>query len=98
MTYAEYGGSRSGFFVCGLVSLQLISFNSHRKKLVITNDAANTCYFTKGNSEAVVGSGIPLLPGGTWVIQPDNFGYLWKGAIQCISGVAAQNISWTEDW
>lgn len=98
MVYAEMGGSRSGFFACGVASLQLIPFNSHRTKLIITNNGANTCYFAKGDSAAVVGSGVPLLAGGSWIIQPDTLGRIWKGALQCISGVAAQNIAWTEDW
>ena len=98
MDYAEYGGSRAGFFACGLASAQLIRFNAQRKKLIITNNAANTIYFTKGTSAAVVGSGVPLLPGGTWILEPDYKGYIWKGPLQCISAVAAQNIAWAEDW
>ena len=98
MAYAELGGSRSGFSTGGLASAQLIRFNAQRKKLIICNDAANAIYFAKGTSAAVVGSGILLLPGGVWILEPDYQGNIWKGAIQCISGVAAQNISWTEDW
>ena len=98
MTYAEYGGSRGGFFACGLASLQLIPFNGHRRKLIICNDGANACYLCKGDGPAIANAGITLLPGGVWILQPDNFGYLWKGAIQCISLFAAQNLTWQEDW
>ena len=98
MTYAEYGGSRGGFLVCGVASQQLVSFNGHRKKLIICHDGANACYFTKGDGPANANTGILLLPGGTWILEPDHKGYLWKGAIHCISLVAAQNITWQEDW
>ena len=98
MAYAEFGGSRSGFFTAGLVSAQLLAFNAQRKKLVIINDSANNVYLSKGTSVAVVGSGVTLLPGGAWNMEPDTRGRIWKGAIQCISGVAGQNLSWIEDW
>ncbi|GAI11289.1 unnamed protein product, partial [marine sediment metagenome] len=74
MDFAELGGSRSGFFTCGVANLQLLPHNAQRKKLTIINDGANACYFTKGTSPAVVGSGIMLLPGGAWTIEPDRYG------------------------
>ena len=98
MTYAEYGGSRSGFLACGVASQQLVPFNGHRRKLVVCNDAANACYLFKGNGPAIANAGLLLLPGGVLIIQPDTQGYLWKGAISCISLVAAQNLTWQEDW
>ena len=98
MTYAEYGGSRSGFLVCGLASLQVVPFNGHRKKLIICNDGANAVYLCKGDGAAVANAGALLLPGGAWNLEPDTKGYLWKGAIQAISLVAAQNLTWQEDW
>ncbi|GAI87760.1 unnamed protein product [marine sediment metagenome] len=98
MTYAEFGGSRPGSHTAGLASSQVIGFNSHRKKLIIQNDAANTIYFTKGDGPAIANTGIFLLPGGSWILEPDRQGYIWKGAIQCIGLVAAQNLTWQEDW
>ncbi|MBA7665531.1 hypothetical protein ES703_73605 [subsurface metagenome] len=98
MVYAELGGSRPGFHPCGLVSTQLIGHNGRRKKLIICNDAANTCYLTKGDGPAVVNTGIILLPGGVWILEPDLQGYIWQGEIHCISLVAAQNLTWQEDW
>ena len=98
MDYPELGGSRSGFHTCGVASSMLIRHNGHRKKLIIGNNAANTCYFVKGEGPAVVGSGFFLLAGGTAIMEPDIRGYIWKGEVHCISLVGAQNLTWQEDW
>ncbi len=97
--YAEIGGSRSGFFTVGVASLQLAGFNPLRKKLALVNDSANIIYLVKGNAAAVVGSGIRLnANGGAVVFEPDNYGRIWRGAIQCISTGATSNLAWQEDW
>jgi len=98
MTYGELGGSRPGTHACGLASTQIIRHNAHRKKLIITNDAANVVYLSKGEGPAIVNAGIPLFPRGVWIIEPDYRGYIWKGPIQCISLAAVQNLAWQEDW
>ncbi|MBA7541424.1 hypothetical protein ES705_33737 [subsurface metagenome] len=98
MVYAELGGSRPGTHTCGLASTQIIKHNSHRKKLIICNDAINACYLSKGDVPAAANTGILLLPGGVWILEPDYKGYIWKGAIQCISLAAGQNLTWQEDW
>lgn len=98
MVYAEIGGSRSGFATIGAVSAQVIPFNGNRKEAVIVNTSVNDVSFHKGDSPAVLNSGITLRSGGVMIIEPDSMGRIWKGAIQAISGGAGRNISWTEDW
>lgn len=98
MVYGELGGSRPGAHTCGVASTQIVRHNAHRKKLIISNDSGSTIYLSKGDSAAAVNTGIPLLSGGSWILEPDYKGYIWKGAIQCISLVAALNICWQEDW
>ena len=96
--YSEFGGSRSSFTTVGVADVQVVRPNSNRRKLIIINNAANNIYLVKGDGPAAVNSGITLLPGGSWIIVPDTLGYIWKGEIHAISGVAAQNLTWTEDW
>ncbi len=98
MVYAELGGSRSGTHTCGLANTQIVRHNAHRKKLIICNDGDSAVYLSKGDGPATANAGILLLPGGVWILEPDYMGYIWKGAIQCISLVAAQNLTWQEDW
>lgn len=97
--YSERGGSRPSYMTVGIASGQVMRFNSNRVEAVLVNDSANIIYLSKGTTPAVVGSGIRLnANGGNVVIEPDNMGYIWKGAIQAIATLAGSNLSYTEDW
>lgn len=97
--YAEIGGSRSGFTTTGLTSVTVLRVNPIRKQVVLVNDSSSTIYLVKGDTPAVVGSGVRLnAGGGSAVIEPDTQGRIWRGAIQAIAGGAGSNLSWSEDW
>lgn len=98
MTYAELGGSRPGATTVGAASVQILPFNGRRKQLVIVNQSVNDVWFVKGDGPAVINTGLLLRSGGSIVIEPDSLGYIWRGAIQAISGGAGRVIVWTEDW
>lgn len=98
MVYAETGGSRPGATTVGAASIQVLPFNGRRKQVIIINTSVNDVYLMKGDGPAVINTGILLRSGGSWIIQPDTLGNIWKGAIQAISGGAGRVLSWTEDW
>lgn len=93
-----YGGSVSGGFAAGVANLQVLRPNMRRKKVIFVNDSANIIYLSK-TANAVVGSGVRLnAAGGNLVDEPDETGYIWKGAWFCIATGAASNLSWQEDF
>lgn len=99
MDYSEMGGSRSSFTTVGTTTVQVISLNKQRKKLILVNDSNAVIYLAKGTSAAVVGSGIRLnANGGNAILEPDAYGRIWRGAIQAIANAAGSNLSWQEDW
>lgn len=97
--YSEVGGSRASFATMGVASVQVLSVNNLRKEAIICNDSDTVMYILKGDDDAIVGSGIRLnAGGGTLVIEPDENGYIWRGAVQGISTAGTKNLSFTEDW
>ena len=99
MAYSERGGSRPGFTVCGVADVQVLPGNINRKQAIIINDSDTIIYLIKGDGPAILNAGIRLnANGGVWIIEPDNYGRLWKGAIHAITSVAAKRLVWTEDW
>lgn len=97
--YAEKGGSRAGSTTVGVASGRVMPFNTKRVEAVLVNDSPNLIYLSLGEQAAVVGAGIRLnANGGSAVIEADNNGRIWKGAIQAIATIAGSNLSWSEDW
>lgn len=99
MDYAEIGGSRSSLATIGTADVLVLPFNSLRKKVTIVNtSAAGVVSISKGDSAALSGRGIVIWPRGSYIIEPDTVGYIWKGPIRGIADIAGTNIAWTEDW
>lgn len=92
------GGSITGAATVGVTSVQLVRPRFNRKKITFVNDAANAIYLSK-NSPAVLNAGIRLnASGGAYIDEPDEQGFLYRGAWYAISSVAAQNLCWVEDF
>jgi hypothetical protein len=63
--YQVQSTSPNGFTVLlGTVSLQAIAANLNRRGIMFLNPSAVTIYVCPGNQAAVIGQGIPILPGG----------------------------------
>ncbi len=94
----EYGGAQHGAVAVGVTSTLIIAAFDYRRKITLINDSVNIIYLSKG-AIAVLNNGIRLnANGGSWIEEPDNLGYIYRGAFYGISGVAASNISFTQEY
>lgn len=89
--------SRSGFITAGVASQVILQPFDLRKEATISNDSDTTVYLAK-STEAALNSGIPVLVGGSVVIEPDTNGRIYTGPISVICSLAAKNVCFTEDW
>ena len=62
-------------------SSEVVAVNTARRGLIITNTGAINVYFSYGSYSAVVGSGIVLTAGGSWVMDSFTFSTLAINAI-----------------
>ncbi len=93
----EIGLARPGSTIAGVASVQIVTGNRHRKKMVITNISDTRVFLNKG-TDAILNAGIPLNPnGGAMVDEPDAYGRMWKGAWSVITTVATKTIAWLEE-
>ena len=93
----QYGASVPGASPIGVVSSLVLAPDERRKSVLFVNTGANLIYLSK-RDPAILGSGIPLYPGGGFYGEPDNRGRVWLAGWYAISSAAAQNLSWTVDW
>lgn len=72
----------------GATSTATVASNTNRAGLILVNTSVQRMSCTVGT--AVLNSGVSLFPGGTWTMDQYSF---TTGAIACIAGAAASNIS-----
>lgn len=77
------------FFAVRNTSQIVLALNEARGDADFTNTSSDRIYLARGE-DAVVGSGLPLLPGGSYHIGTDN---LYTGAIYAISDCDEQETS-----
>lgn len=73
----------------GVTSAQSVAANASRKGLLLFNNSSATISVAFGNA-AVLGSGVTLLPGGTWEMGEYSYS---TAAVNAIAGSAASNLS-----
>jgi len=98
MKTLDYGGSRPGATLIGTGSTDVLPPNEKRLKAEFVNDSTQDIYLAKG-TPAALNRGIRLnANGGSYTIEPDNQGRIWKGSISAISATGSANLTWCEDW
>lgn len=80
----------------GVTTTEVRPADNLRRRFMAVNDSTSTIYLCQG--VAVLNTGIPLTPGGSFVDEIDIHGYIYRGAYSAISAVAAQNLSWIEEY
>lgn len=81
--------SSGTFATVGLASAQAVAANLNRGGLILTNTSAAIIYIEIGVT-AVVGSGIPIYPGGSWTMDAYNY---TSAAINAIATLASSNLA-----
>lgn len=81
--------SSQTFATVGTSSGQILASDLNRKGLILTNTSVNIIYLGIG-ATAVVGSGITLYPGGSFILDKDG---IVTGAINAIASAASSNIA-----
>lgn len=80
------------FAIVGAVSTLVLAANSARVDADFVNDGDEACYLARGNA-AVIGSGIKLVPNGSYHIGTSN---LFLGAIYAICASGGLNLAISE--
>ena len=78
------------FATVGLTSSLVLSANANRKSVVFVNTSSNNISFGIGTNDAVLYSGITLVPNGVW--ESDEYSYI-TSAINAIASGALSNLS-----
>ena len=82
------------FATVGAVSTQVLTANLNRVDCDFTNDGDEDCYLARGNA-AVIGSGIKLVPNGTYHMGTNN---LFYGVIYAICASGQLNLCISEGY
>jgi hypothetical protein len=81
-----------GSTAVGTTSATVVPANTNRKYLTIVNDGDSNLYLSIGTT-AILGKGIPLLPGGCFEMNLTN---LMTGAVTGITSIASMGACWSE--
>lgn len=78
------------FATVGVASAQAVASNANRKGLTLVNTSSSTIYLAFGGATAVIGSGTPIRPYGSFSMSEYDY---TTGAVNAIATGASSNLT-----